>query len=72
LRRETSDALKQKATEFAAEQRGRATAVAENVMSALTDEARKQGLTLDDAKSAAGEISAKVGCVVDAATKQRL
>lgn len=68
---ETSDALKQKAAEFAAEQTTRATEVAENVLSAVTDEARKQGLTLEDAKSAAGEITAKVGRVVDAATKGR-
>jgi hypothetical protein len=68
---EASDALKQKASEFAAEQTTRATAVAENVMTAVTDEARKQGLTLEDAKSAAAEISAKVGRVVDSATKGR-
>jgi hypothetical protein len=36
---------------------------------AVTEEARKQGLTLERAKSAAGDISAKVGRVVDAAEK---
>jgi ElaB/YqjD/DUF883 family membrane-anchored ribosome-binding protein len=66
---ETSDALKQKASEFATEQTTRATAVAESVLAAVADEASKQGLTLENAKSAAGEISAKVGRVVDAATK---
>lgn len=68
---ETSDTLKQKATEFAAEQTTRATEVAESVVTAVADEARKQGLTVEAAKSAAGEISAKVGRVVDAATKKR-
>jgi len=67
---ETSDAIKQKASEFATEQTTRATAVAESVITAVADEASKQGLTLEDAKSAAGEISAKVGRVVDAATKR--
>lgn len=66
---ETSDALKAKASEFATEQTARATAVAESVVTAVTDETRKQGLTLEDAKSAVGEISAKVGRVVDAAQK---
>ena len=66
---ETSDTVKGKAAEFAAEQTDRATKVAKGVMGAVTEEARKQGLTLEDAKSAAGEISAKVGRVVDAAGK---
>jgi hypothetical protein len=38
-------------------------------MGAVTEEARKQGLTIEGAKSAAGEISAKVGRVGDAAGK---
>jgi len=66
---ETSDSVKAKAAEFAAEQTDRATAIAENVVEAVTEEARKQGLTLEGAKSAAGDISAKVGRVVDAAEK---
>jgi hypothetical protein len=66
---ETSDTVKAKAAEFAAEQTARATTVAEDVMGAVTDEARKQGLTVEGAKSAAGDISAKVGRVVDAAGK---
>jgi len=66
---ETSDAVKAKAAEFAAEQANRVTMVAENVVDAVTEEARKQGLTLESAKSAAGDISAKVGRVVDAAGK---
>jgi len=66
---ETSDTVKAKAAEFAAEQANRVTMVAENVVDAVTEEARKQGLTLESAKSAAGDISAKVGRVVDAAGK---
>ena len=66
---ETSDTVKAKAAEFAAEQTERATRVAGNVMEATTEEARKQGLTVEGAKSAAGDISAKVGRVVDAAGK---
>jgi hypothetical protein len=66
---ETSDTVKSKAAEFAAEQTDRATKVAEGVMGAVTEEARKQGLTIEGAKSAAGEISAKVGRVGDAAGK---
>ena len=66
---ETSDTVKSKAAEFAAEQTDRATKVAEGVMGAITEEARKQGLTIEGAKSAAGEISAKVGRVGDAAAK---
>jgi hypothetical protein len=66
---ETSDAVKEKAAEFAAEQTARATTVAEGVMGAVTEEARKEGLTAERAKSALEEISAKVGRVVDAAGK---
>ena len=66
---ETSDTVKAKAAEFAAEQTDRVTKVAENVVEAVTEEARKQGLTLEGAKSAAGDVSAKVGRVVDAAGK---
>jgi hypothetical protein len=66
---ETSDAVKAKTTEFASEQADRATKVAKDVMGAVTEEARKQGLTVEDARSAVGEISAKVGRVADAAGK---
>jgi hypothetical protein len=66
---ETTDTVKAKAAEFAAEQTNRVTMVAENVVDAVTKEARKQGLTLENAKSAAGDISAKIGRVADAAGK---
>lgn len=66
---ETSDTVKAKAGEFAAEQTARVTTVAGAVMGAVSEEARRQGLTVEDAKSAASDISAKVGRVVDAAGK---
>jgi hypothetical protein len=66
---ETSDTIKAKAADFAAEKTARAGAVAEDVMGAVTEETRRQGLTVEGAKSALGDISAKVGRVVDAAGK---
>jgi hypothetical protein len=45
------------------------TAIAGDVVEAVTDEARKQGLTLEGAKSAVGDISAKVGRVAEVAGK---
>ena len=66
---ETSDTIKAKAADFAAEKAARAGAVAEDVMGAVTEEARRQGLTVEGAKSALGDISAKVGRVADAAGK---
>ena len=66
---DTSETVKAKAAEFAAEQTARATTLAEGVMGAVTEEARKEGLTVEGAKSAVGDISAKVGRVVDAAGK---
>jgi len=68
---ETSDTVKAKAAEFAAEQKDRATTVAENVMEAVAEETRRQGLTVEGAKGAVGDISAKVGRIVDAATRAR-
>jgi len=38
-------------------------------MGAVTEEARKQGLTIEGAKSAVGDFSTKVGRIVDAAGK---
>jgi hypothetical protein len=66
---EGSDAIKEKVHEFATEQTSRVTAAAESGISAAAEEAHKQGLTREGAKSAAGEMSAKVGRVVDAAGK---
>jgi hypothetical protein len=66
---DTSETVKAKAAEFATEQTARATTLSEGVMGAVTEEARKQGLTVEGAKSAVGDFSTKVGRVVDAAGK---
>ncbi|MEH2515314.1 hypothetical protein V1279_000887 [Bradyrhizobium sp. AZCC 1610] len=66
---DTSETVKAKAAEFATEQTARATTLSESVMGAVTEEARKQGLTVEGAKSAVGDFSTKVGRVVDAAGK---
>ena len=66
---ETSDTVKAKAAEFAAEQTDRMKSVAGNVAEAVKKEAATQGLTLEGAKTAARDISAKVGRVVDASGK---
>lgn len=66
---EAGDSIKAKAAEFASDQADRVTAVAGNVMDAVADEARKQGLTLDNAKAAAADISAKVTRVAEVAGK---
>ena len=66
---ETSDTVRAKAAQFAAEQTDRVTSVVGNVVDAVKEEAATQGLTLEGAKTAAGDISAKVGRVVDASGK---
>lgn len=66
---EASDNLKEQAVDFASEQVTRAKTVAEDVVTAVSDEARKQGLTIDAAKSAVADIPGKLGRVVDAAGK---
>jgi hypothetical protein len=66
---EASDSLKEQAADFASEQAERVAIVAEDVVINISEEARKQGLTVDAAKSAVADIPAKVGRVVDAAGK---
>ena len=66
---EASDNFKEQAADFASEQVSRATSVAEDVVTAVSDEARNQGLTVDAAKSAIADIPGKLGRVVDAAGK---
>jgi hypothetical protein len=66
---ETSDTVRKNAAQFAAEQTDRATTVAEAVVNAVKEEAATQGLTLEGAKAAAGDISAKVSRVADASGK---
>ena len=66
---EASDSFKEQAAGFASEQVSRAATVAEDVVTAVSDEARNQGLTVDAAKSAIADIPGKLGRVVDAAGK---
>ncbi|HEV7881839.1 hypothetical protein [Bradyrhizobium sp.] len=66
---EASDNFKEQAADFASEQVSRAATVAEEVVTAVSDEARKQGLTAEAAKSALADIPGKLGRVVDAAGK---
>jgi hypothetical protein len=66
---ETSYSVRAKAAQFAAEQTDRVTTVAEAVVDAVKEEASTQGLTLEGAKTAAADISAKVGRIVDASGK---
>jgi hypothetical protein len=66
---ETSDAVKEKAQEYASEATSQVMEVAGTAITAATDEAARQGLTVEGAKSAASELSTKVGRVVDAAGK---
>jgi hypothetical protein len=66
---EASDNFKEQAADYASEQISHAATVAEDVVTAVSDEARKQGLTVDAAKSAIADIPGKLGRVVDAAGK---
>jgi hypothetical protein len=67
---ETSDAFKERAQALVAEQASRAAAAAESGISAAAEEVRNQGLTVEGTKSAASEMAAKLGRVVDAAGKK--
>jgi hypothetical protein len=66
---EASDSFKEQAADFASEQVSRAATVAEDVVTAVSEEARNQGLTVDAARSAIADIPEKLGRVVDAAGK---
>jgi hypothetical protein len=66
---EASDAVKEKAKQFATAQSGRATTIAEEALDAASDEARRQGLSVEGAKSAASEVTQKVYRVANAAGK---
>jgi hypothetical protein len=61
---EASDAVQEKAKQFA----GEAKEVTEDAFNAAAEEARRQGLTLEGAKSAAGEVSQRASRVAGAAT----
>jgi hypothetical protein len=66
---EASDNFKEQAADFASEQVSRAASVAEDVVTAVSDQARNQGLTVDAAKSAIADIPEKLGRIADAAGK---
>jgi hypothetical protein len=66
---ETSDTVRSKAAAIAGEQIDKAATVASDVVDAAKDGARKEGLTLDEAKTAMEGLSGKFGRVVDAAGK---
>lgn len=66
---ETSDTLKSRAAEIAGQQIDKAATVAATVVETASDEARRQGLTIDDAKAAMDALSGKVSRMVDAAGK---
>lgn len=65
---ESSDFVKQKASEIAGEQIERAAEIGTKVADAVADEARKQGLTTEGLKSAASQLSDKAARVAEAAT----
>jgi hypothetical protein len=67
---ESADTVKEKARQFASEQASRAKTAAENAVKAAAQEARDQGLTMEGVKSAAGDISDKLGRVASAAQKE--
>ena len=66
---ETSETVRSKAVAIAGQQIDKAATVASDVVDAAKDGARKEGLTLDDAKAAMDGLSGKLGRVVDAAGK---
>jgi hypothetical protein len=66
---DASDAARAKVSELAAEQSERVTSVAGKVLETVTEEAQRQGLTIENAKSAGGDIAAKVARVVETAGK---
>jgi nucleoside recognition membrane protein YjiH len=66
---QASETVRSKTAELAGQQVGTATTLATKVIDAASEEARKQGLTLEGARTAAGEVNGKVSRVVDAARK---
>jgi hypothetical protein len=66
---ETSEYVKQKASEIAGEQVERAVEIGEKVADAVAEEAHQQGLTKEGLKSAADQLSEKALRVAEAATR---
>lgn len=65
---ETSDFVKDKASAIAGEQVERVTEVGKKVAEAVADEARQQGLTVNDGLKAAADLSSKAGRVAGVVT----
>jgi hypothetical protein len=68
---EASETVRSKTAELAGHQVENATTLASNVMEAAAEEARRQGLTMEDAKVAAGRVAVKVSRVAEAAHNGR-
>ena len=64
---EASDTVRSKTAEIAGQQIEKVTTLATDIIDAATEEARKQGLTPEGAKAAAGDVADRLGRVVDAA-----
>jgi hypothetical protein len=64
---ETAKALKNKTAELAGQQVDKVTTLANDVMDATAEEARKQGLTIEGARAAAGDVVGKLSRIADAA-----
>jgi hypothetical protein len=64
---ETAKALKNKTAELAGQQVEKVTTLANDVMDATAEEARKQGLTIEGARAAAGDVVGKLSRIADAA-----
>jgi hypothetical protein len=64
---EVSEAVRSKTAEIASHQVDKATDLATQVIDVAAEEARKQGLTPEGVKAAAGDFADKIGRVVDAA-----
>jgi hypothetical protein len=66
---EASNTVRNKTAEFAGHQVDNATKLASNVIDAAAEEARRQGLTLEDAKTAAANVAGRVSRVAEAARR---
>ena len=64
---EVSEAVRSKTTEIAGHQVDKATTLAAQVIDVAAEEARKQGLTTEGVKAAAGDLAERVRRVVGAA-----
>jgi hypothetical protein len=64
---EASETLRSKTAEIAGEQVDKATTLATQMIDAAAEEARKQGLTTEGVKAAAGDLANRVGRVVESA-----